>query len=521
MSETKLDRNIIREIESRGVKHESVMSQIMMFERGLPPSEIVRPCIIGDGIVSIRGEAESYAGYYVSESARKSITKFVPASGAASRMFRELLAAGQGGAPERGRLEKAAKSGDDISRAVLRFIEELGKFAFHDDLESALEKNGFNLRKLIGLGEYAELIEHTLSGKGLNYANLPKGMIKFHKYPLHNRTAFEEHLAEAILYAKDSAGRARAHFTLSPEHVEIVSGYTKSVKGLYAKEGERIDITYSIQKPSTDTIAVDMENRPFIGKDGKPVFRPGGHGALIENLNELGCDIAFIKNIDNVVPDRLKSETYLWKRALGGYLMKLESLVFSALGKLGGGALAEDISEELGTLVRMGLNIEIPADSVASHKEGTSYLVSALRRPLRVCGVVRNENEPGGGPFWVRDKRGVVSKQIVESAQVDMSAPGQKAVWESSTHFNPVDIVCSLRDDGGKPYDLHKFVDPEAGFISVKSIDGKEIKALELPGLWNGAMARWNTVFVEVPLITFNPVKTVFDLLRPEHQPKL
>ncbi len=522
MSEPKLDRNIISEIESRGIDPGTVMSQIEMFGRGLPPSELVRPCRVGDGIVSVRDEAESYARYYEAESASKKIIKFVPASGAASRMFRELLAAGQGEALERGRLEKAAMSGDDDSRAVLRFIGELGKFAFHDELESCLEKNGFSLRNLLASGEYREIIGHTLDTKGLNYSNLPKGIIKFHKYPLHNRTAFEEHLAEALTYARDGRGTGRVHFTLSPEHVEVVSGHINGVKALYEGKGESLDIGYSVQKPSTDTIAVDMENRPFLGDDGKPVFRPGGHGALIENLNELDCDIVFIKNIDNVVPDRLKGETYLWKKALGGYLMKLESYVFSALGKLESGAAPEDVSGDLEWLLRLGLAIAIPGRlENAPRAEKTSHLVSALSRPLRVCGVVRNENEPGGGPFWVRGKDGGVSKQIVESAQVDMGASGQKAVWESSTHFNPVDIVCGLRDHRREPYDLHQFIDRDAGFISVKSRDGRELKALELPGLWNGAMAYWNTVFVEVPLITFNPVKTVFDLLRPEHQPKL
>ncbi|MGH7892009.1 MAG: DUF4301 family protein, partial [Thermodesulfobacteriota bacterium] len=329
------------------------------------------------------------------------------------------------------------------------------------------------------------------------------------------------HLAEALCYARDAVGRARVHFTLSPEHTDIVSGYIDGVRGIYEREGESLDVGYSVQKPSTDTIAVDMENRPFIGDDGKPVFRPAGHGALIENLNELGRDIVFIKNIDNVVPDRLKEETYLWKKALGGYLLRLEGLVSGALLKLEGGGGHKDVARELGELERMGLEISIPEEAEkASRGAASAHLASALRRPLRVCGVVRNEGEPGGGPFWVRGKDGRLSKQIVESAQVDMGAPGQKAVWGSSTHFNPVDIVCVLRDHRGIPYDLHGFIDRDAGFISVKSKDGRDLKALELPGLWNGAMAFWNTVFVEVPLMTFNPVKTVFDLLKPEHQPR-
>lgn len=490
-----------------------------MFERGMPPADLVGPCTPGDGIVTIWGEAESYARLYESESARREIVKFVPASGAATRMFRDLLSALKGGPLERGRLEAAADGGDEDAAAVLRFAGELGKFAFHDDLDAALGRSGLNLRHLLASGDYGEIVAHTLEAKGLNYASLPKGMIKFHKYPVNNRTAFEEHMSEALCYARDGKGRARVHFTLSPEHIQIVSAYIDSVKRLYEHEGGSLEVRYSVQKPSTDTIAVDMENRPFIGDDGKPVFRPAGHGALIENLNALGCDIAFIKNIDNVVPDRLREETYLWKKALGGYLLALESLISGALGKLENGGGCGGIAQELDGLSSLGLDIPVPDN--AGTKDAPGRLASALARPLRVCGVVKNQGEPGGGPFWVRGKGGGLTKQIVESAQVDMSAPAQKRVWASSTHFNPVDIVCCLKDHRGNPYDLTRFIDRDTGFISVKSGDGRDLKALELPGLWNGAMAFWNTVFVEVPVITFNPVKTVFDLLKPEHQPKL
>lgn len=514
-----LDPELVREIRARGIDPALVLSQIEMFGRGMPPADIVKPCTPGDGIVTIWGEAESYARLYESGSARREIVKFVPASGAATRMFKDLLSAVKGGPLVRTRLSAAAEGGDEDAGAVLRFAGELGKLAFHDDLDAALERSGLNLRHLLASGEYDEIVSHTLETKGLNYASLPKGIIKFHKYPVHSRTAFEEHLSEALCYARDGEGRARVHFTLSPEHVQIVSEYIDSVKGRYEQEGGRLEVAYSVQKPSTDTIAVDMDNRPFIGDDGKPVFRPAGHGALIENLNDLDCDIAFIKNIDNVVPDRLREETYLWKKALGGYLLALESLISGALDKLEKRAGRGDIAHELDRLSSLGLDIQVPGDD--GRGAAKDRLVAALERPLRVCGVVRNQGEPGGGPFWVRGKDGVLTRQIVESAQVDMSEPGKKKVWESSTHFNPVDIVCVLKDRRGNPYDLTRFIDRDAGFISVKSKDGRELKALELPGLWNGAMAFWNTVFVEVPVITFNPVKTVFDLLKPEHQPKL
>ncbi len=519
---TQLDENILRELETRSITPETVISQLEMFERGVLPVELVRSCTLGDGIVSLEGEADRYARIFDKASGEKKIVKFVPASGAASRMFKELLSVlKRAEKADRETLREAVRKGDKEAESVLRFMDNLHKFAFLDDLYASLEKAGHDPEALLSEGgDGVRILEHTLLEKGLNYSNLPKGIIVFHSYPGGRRTAFEEHLVEALNYASDRGGRARVHFTLSPEHLEKVKGHIDEVKGLYEGDDAVLEIDFSVQKPSTDTIAVDMDNKPFLDEEGKPVFRPGGHGALIENLNELDCDIAFIKNIDNVVPDRLKEKTYLYKRALGGYLIELERRVFSVLRLLDEGAPEDAVLKGVLKIDEIGLEITIP-ESLESvpWEEKARYLRSRLMRPIRVCGVVRNEGEPGGGPFFVRDADGSVSKQIVESAQVDMDSPAQKAVWESSTHFNPVDIVCGLRDYRGRRYDLREYVDPEAAFISIKSRDGRDLKALELPGLWNGAMARWNTVFIEVPLFTFNPVKTVFDLLRPEHQP--
>ena len=517
VQDTILTEEIIAQLKEKGVSKEAALSQIETFKKGIPYTELVRPCILGDGIENIDAELENYVGLYETEAASKKVIKFVPASGAASRMFKELLSVnGRGEDVDKDTLTRA---GDSDSRAFLRFISNIENFAFYDELKTIIAKDGLNIDQLLKEGTYKGIAKYTLGQKGLNYSNLPKGIIQFHKYGEKSRTAFEEHLVEASVYSKDGEGISRVHFTVSPEHLEKVNELLDRESGEYEKDGVKFEISYSIQKPSTDTIAVDMENRPFLDDEGDVVLRPGGHGALIENLNDLDCDIAFIKNIDNVVPDRLKVETYLYKKALGGYLLNLQSMVFGYLKKLDTGQSDNGFLESLTKFLNKVLEIELPSDfGDLSIDEKLGYLRAKLDRPLRVCGVVKNAGEPGGGPFWVRGSEGNLTKQIVESSQVDMNSQNQKSVWESSTHFNPVDLVCGLRNYNGDLFDLRTYVDPDMGFISHKSKDGRNLKALELPGLWNGAMADWTTLFVEVPLITFNPVKTIFDLLRSEHQ---
>ena len=514
---TILSEDVKTQLKEKGISIDSALSQIEIFKKGVPYTEIVRPCTIGDGIENIDGELDLYTDIFESEAKSKKIIKFVPASGAASRMFKELLAVSAHG----GEISKEMlKDADDPeSKAFLDFIENIEDFVFFDELKSAMGEEGQDIDRHLDDERYEHIARFALGPDGLNYSNLPKGIIHFHKYKDGLRTAFEEHLVEAAEYSRDGDGVARVHFTVSPGHMDKVKELLNSKIKEYEKNGLKIDITYSIQKPSTDTIAVDMDNKPFLDNDGKIVLRPGGHGALIENLNDLDCDITFIKNIDNVVPDRLKHETYVYKKALGGYLLVLQQMTFDYLEELDKGFDNDEFIENLTNFVSDGLKIEIP-----SHFEGLSreeklrYLRGKLDRPIRICGVVKNEGEPGGGPFWVRGKDESLTKQIVESAQVDMDSREQKSIWQSSTHFNPVDLVCGLRNYKGGAFDLRKYVDPDMAFISHKSKDGRDLKALELPGLWNGAMADWNTLFVEVPLITFNPVKTVFDLLRPEHQ---
>ncbi len=516
-----LDTNIRKQIELRGIHFETIVNQINTFREGVRPAELVRPCTIGDGVEFLEGNVDYFCRLYESDLSSKQIIKFVPASGAASRMFGQLLAAPS---DDKGRINKKtllqdAERGDSNSEAFLLFIKELEKFAFYSDLVSCLNKYALSVKNILEEGFYNEVLDFTLGSKGLNYANLPKGLIKFHTYPDGSRTAFEEHLVEALDYSVGAFKKARVHFTVSPDHLHSFKALAKLIGPRYERDGIEFEITFSIQNPSTDTIAVDIENKPFLDAEGKIVLRPGGHGVLLDNLNEIYCDIAFIKNIDNVVPDRIKQEMCTYKKALGGMLIDIQSKVSGYLKELEKGRKDVKFLDRLARFALRFLNTTLPEGfEKATEEAKVSFLYSKLNRPIRVCGVVRNEGEPGGGPFWVRNEDRTLSKQIIESAQVDVNSDAQRSIWESSTHFNPVDIVCGLRDYQGNPFNLTEYSDPSTAFISIKSKDGRSLKALELPGLWNGSMAYWNTTFVEVPLITFNPVKTLLDLLRPEHQ---
>jgi len=407
------------------------------------------------------------------------------------------------------------------AREFLVFHDCLPQFAFYPELQELCAARGANLEDLLAARRYREILYQVLTEAGLHYQDLPKALIKFHAYGDASRTPLEEHLVEAAAYVQDQSGDCRLHLTILPRHRQIFQRFLDRIKPALEKRfGCRFTVDFSFQHPATDTLAVDAENRPFRDGQGHLVFRPGGHGALLENLQYLQGDLVYIKNIDNVVPDRLKEPTILWKKILGGYLVDLQGEIHQHLKILGEntdqGSLRRTLQfaqERLGLTIPTRI-LELPEDLARD------FLVRSLNRPVRVCGVVQNQGEPGGAPFWVQEADGSLSLQIVEKAQVDLDDPEQHAVLETATHFNPVDLVCAFRDDQGVPFDLAEYVDHEAVFISRKSLEGRELKALELPGLWNGAMARWLTVFVEVPVTTFNPVKTVFDLLRPEHQPE-
>ena len=439
----------LAQLQARGISEEKALKQLQSFATGFPELEIVSAASVGNGVLNpTEEEIDAYIKAwqdYLNEG--HTVLKFVPASGAASRMFKDLF--------------EYLETGER-TKFIDKFLTEKEHFAFAS--------------QLAGLDEQAA-VSYLL--KDMNYGNLPKGLLLFHSYEDGARTPALEHLVEGAMYAA-SKGEVNIHFTVSHEHLPLFQAHLAEYQAAYEEKlGVKFHISYSEQKPSTDTLAANPDGTPFRTADGKLLFRPGGHGALIENLNEQEADVIFIKNIDNVVPDRLKGDTVRYKQLLAGVLVTEQKKIFEQL---------QDPT--------------LTADQKAK-----------LQRPLRVCGVVKNTGEPGGGPFLVREEDGTISCQILESSQIS-----DPALMQQATHFNPVDLVCATRDAEGKPYYLPDFVDEKTGFISHKSKDGKELLALELPGLWNGAMSRWNTIFVEVPVSTFNPVKTVNDLLRPEHQ---
>ncbi len=510
----------LRQIENHGLTVEDVMRQMERF--AMPPFHLRlhRPCTPGDGIrVLTSEEIFSFEDLFEREKAAHSRTKFVPASGAASRMFKVLLKFLHTGPSLN--VESLATQADSDARALLTFFENINRFAFFHDLDARIGSAGGSVKGLLHDGDLKTILEFLLTDRGLNYSALPKGLLNFHSYGDGSRTAFEEHLVEAASYIADQDTVCKLHFTVSKEHLQPFRSHFERVRDRHEqKNGVSYKIDLSLQKTSTDTLAVDLDNLPFRLKDGRLLFRPGGHGALVENLNDLNADMVFIKNIDNVVPDRLKGTTAQWKKILGGLLIHLQNQAFRYLEILSGETSRGHLLDKAMAFAEKDLLLVPPETSKrASPETRRKYLLEMLNRPIRVCGMVRNEGEPGGGPFWVVDRKGNHSCQIVEMAQIDLQSEEQKGIIAKSTHFNPVDLVCSVRDWKGEPFDLRRFVDPEAVFISRKSKEGKDLKALELPGLWNGAMARWNTLFVEVPPITFNPVKTINDLLRKEHQP--
>jgi len=514
----------LKQIRSLGITEEQVTSQLEAFKRPEPYVRLNRPATLDDGIRTIPEEGLPALCEYHREAAHQGrCLKFVPASGAATRMFAFLLRHHtHEPALNRDDIAERAEKGEGEYEDLLTFIRGIERFAFFDTLEHAMTTAGLDIRSLMRGRKIREILDYLLTPRGLDYASLPKGLLLFHRYPEGNRTAFEEHLVEAAEYARDARGVCRLHFTVSPEHQDGFMTLLEKMGPMYeARYGVRFQVDFSAQKESTNTIAVDPDNYPLRLEDGRLLFRPSGHGALIENLNDLRGDVVFIKNIDNVVPDRLKESTYLWKRALAGYLVKVQQRISSYMEELAEGSDEGPFLHEAFEFARDEISLSIPEDFRSkSTREKREFLLSALNRPLRVCGVVKNQGEPGGGPFWVEGRNGSLSLQIIEGAQVDPDSARQQEIWMAATHFNPVDIVCAVRDYKGKSFDLSKYVDPHAIIITRKSQEGRELKALELPGLWNGAMADWNSIFVEVPLITFNPVKTINDLLRPEHQPR-
>lgn len=498
-------------LASKGISEAQIAEQLECFKKGFPFLKLAAAASVDNGGILIpeKEEQDAYLNAWDTyKQGDKKIVKFVPASGAASRMFKKLFEF------------LGADYHVPTTDFEKKFFDHIHSFAFFNDLNAAcLDNTGKNIDALLTEHNYKAVVSNLLESAGLNYGSLPKGLLKFHRYADGVRTPLEEHLVEGALYAAGKTGEVNVHFTVSTEHRQLFQKLVDTKTCEYAsKYGINYHISFSEQKPSTDTVAADMENNPFRDKDGKLLFRPGGHGALIENLNDLDADIVFIKNIDNVVPDRLKDDTVTYKKLLAGVLVTLQKQAFSYLELLDGGHYSHAELEEIIRFVQQKLHCRNQEIKNLEDAELVIYLRKKLNRPMRVCGMVKNVGEPGGGPFLAYNADNTVSLQILESSQIDMNDPEKKAMFEKGTHFNPVDLVCAIRDYKGNKFDLLKHVDKATGFISYKSKNGKDLKALELPGLWNGSMSDWSTVFVEVPLSTFNPVKTVNDLLREQHQ---
>jgi hypothetical protein len=511
----------LKQMKSLGITPAEVSRQLDLFKNPPPFIAIDRPAKPRDGILRLGPGARRLALRNYQSALRKGrLLKFVPASGAASRMFHLLTKFLQREPFSHDDLKRETLRGQAESREFLGFMEQLSRMAFFDEIGQVLIRKNLDLDTLRREGRFQEILEALLLPEGLNYSQKPKGLIQFHHYGSERRTPMEEQLVEAAHTVRDKSKRARIHFTVSEEHEAQSRGHFMEVREKYEKRhGVEFDIRFSTQSARTNTLAVDEKNRPFRDGEGRLVFRPSGHGALLENLNRLRGDLVFIKNIDNVTMEHRLDPSILWKKVLAGFLTGVQERVFQSLKTLSGKRVRPRDLFQIAAFARRELFLDLGLgfkDLDDARKK--VVLKKLLDRPIRVCGVVRNTGEPGGGPFWVRGKDGRKSLQIVESAQINLGRKDQQALFRKSTHFNPVDLVCAVRDWKGKPFDLRRFRDPQAVFISKKSMGGRELKALELPGLWNGAMADWITLFVEVPLETFNPVKTVFDLLKPAHQ---
>lgn len=498
-----------KQMAQKGISEEKVAEQLKIFETGFPYLRLEGAASAKRGIMipepTARTQYKEIWEAYKKVGHR--IVKFVPASGAASRMFKNMFAF------------LNADYDTPTTDFEKEYFANIHRFAFYDSLNASCKRNeGKSVETLMDEGKYKSVAANMLKAEGLDYGQLPKGLLLFHHYNDGERTPMEEHLVEAALYAS-SHGKTHIHFTVSHEHINLFKEKVEAKQAKYeAKYGVSMDVTFSEQKSSTDTIAVNPDNTPFRNEDGTLLFRPGGHGALIENLNDIDADIIFIKNIDNVVPDRLKDITVEWKNIIAGILVSLQQKTFAYLELLDNGKYRHADLKKMLDFVESELCCYWDKASELEDTELAAYLRKKLNRPMRVCGMVRNSGEPGGGPFLTYNSDGTVSLQILESLQIDKTNDAYVRMFKSGTHFNPVDLVCAVKDYKGQPFYLPDYVDKSTGFISSKSKDGKELKALELPGLWNGAMSNWNTVFAEVPLDTFNPVKTVNDLLRSQHQ---
>ena len=511
----------LKQIASKGLTLNAIKKQIEIFEIGIPFTHISDAATINNGIIALNENLiNEYVSIFEAQKNNKTLLKFVPASGAATRMFKFLFQFVNEYNPK----EQSLNSYINKNRLkdLSLFMVGLDKFPFYDQVVDLIKSKDIAFKTLPIQEKVWQFAKGMLDVNQLNFGNQPKGLLPFHEYKNnHISTAFEEHLYEAALYAS-SDGIAKLHFTISQVYEDKFSEEFKRIQNhVEDNTGVKFDISFSYQQQSTDTIAVTLKNKPFRDSNGSILFRPSGHGALLKNLNALDADIIFVKNIDNVVVKKYKEDVAKYKKVLAGILLRLQGHIFQYLNDLDSKNISETTLKTIEDFLENELSIKISKEykKYTNHYK-VEYLQEKLNRPIRVCGMVKNEGEPGGGPFWVKDEYSNLSLQIVESAQINLKDKKQKQILENATHFNPVDLVCGVKNYKGEKFDLENYVDHNTAFITMKTKSGKDLKALELPGLWNGSMAHWNTIFVEVPIITFNPVKTVNDLLKAPHQIK-
>ncbi|MGP8152923.1 MAG: DUF4301 family protein [Smithella sp.] len=498
-----LSEKDVRQIGKLGLTPSHVEKQLAAYRHGSNYLILHHPCAINDGILAIKKAAkDKLIKFYEREGGKYKLIKFVPASGASSRMFTEWFSARE-------------KGGFDSSALNQSFSSNFNKYPFY-----SLIKHNKSVSEFIKQKNTKSLLDYVLSAKGLNFGWLPKALIPFHLYHSGEaRTALEEHLFEAAQYIRGADDVCHLHFTISEEHKNAFAEKIKTVKPKYENLFRiKYKISSSVQSPSTNMLAVDENNLPLRDALGRLIFRPGGHGSLLANLQNLDADFIFIKNIDNIAPEPLLEKIIPYKKMLGGLAMQRQEEIFACIRQLESAKISVSEMEKIILFCSKKLNIVFPRKFAwQSRKDKTRFLISVLNRPLRVCAMVRNEGEPGGGPFWVEEDNGILTLQIVEGTHVNKREKDQLIIWSKAQYFNPVDMVCSIKNYKGKKFDLSNYVNNNAYLITKKNEMGRMIKALEVPGLWNGGMAYWNTVFVKLPLIVFNPVKTVNDLLRPEH----